>query len=74
MGRMTERDTITAGQRSALAKLAYPVEDIGHVVRSLVYFGDAGGPLPAGLTSEHWDKIQRDFELWVRAVVQPETG
>jgi hypothetical protein len=52
----------------------YPVEDIGHVVRSLVYFGDASGPLPAGLTSEHWDKIQRDFEIWVRAVVQPETG
>lgn len=52
----------------------YPVEDIGHVVRSLVYFGDAGGPLPAGLTSEHWAQIQRDFETWIRAVVQPETG
>lgn len=52
----------------------YPVEDIGHVVRSLVYFGDAGGPLPAGLTSEHWDAIQRDFETWVRALLQSEAG
>jgi hypothetical protein len=47
----------------------YPVEDTGHVVRSLVYFGDANGPLPIGLTSEHWAKIQHDFETWVRALV-----
>lgn len=52
----------------------YPVEDVGHVVRSLVYFGDARGPLPAGLTSDHWEQIQRDFETWVRTLMQPETG
>ena len=40
----------------------YPGEDIGHIVRSLVYFGDPSGPLPAGLTSERWEEIQRDFE------------
>ena len=52
----------------------YPVEDIGHIVRSLVYFGDASGPLPAGLTSERWEAIQRDFETWVRALVRSEPG
>jgi len=40
-------------------KRKYPVEDIGHIVRSLVYFGDASGPLPAGLTSERWEELTR---------------
>lgn len=48
----------------------YPVEDIGHVVRSLAYFGDASGPLPAGLTAARWEAIQRDFEAWVRALMR----
>jgi hypothetical protein len=52
----------------------YPVEDVGHVVRSLAYFGDARGPLPAGLTAEHWVQIQRDFEAWVRAAMGVEPG
>ena len=55
-------------------KRKYPVEDIGHIVRSLVYFGDASGPLPAGLTSERWEEIQRDFETWVRMLLLPGTG
>ena len=46
----------------------YPVEDLGHVVRSLAYFGDATGPLPAGLSPSHWTQIQRDFETWVRGL------
>ncbi len=50
----------------------YPVEDIGHVIRSLVYFGDADGPLPVGLSPARWDEIQRDFETWVRDLVTPE--
>lgn len=50
----------------------YPVEDIGHVLRSLVYFGDAGDPLPKGLSPSQWAQIRRDFETWVRAAV--ETG
>lgn len=49
----------------------YPVEDLGHIVRSLVYFGDATGPLPAGLIQERWEAIQRDFELWIRALIRP---
>ena len=48
----------------------YPVEDIGHVLRSLVYFGDAGDPLPKGLSPSRWDRIRRDFETWVRAAVE----
>jgi hypothetical protein len=52
----------------------YPVEDIGHIVRSLVYFGDASGPLPAGLSPERWEAIQRDFETWVRTLVRPGAG
>ncbi len=45
----------------------YPVEDIGHVLRSLVYFGDAGDLLPEGLSPSHWKRIQRDFERWAQA-------
>jgi hypothetical protein len=50
----------------------YPVEDIGHVLRSLVYFGDAGDPLPNGLSPSLWAQIRRDFETWVPAAF--ETG
>ena len=47
----------------------YAAEDIGHLVRSLVYFADAqGGPLPNGLDAKHWRAMQRDFEGWVRAL------
>jgi hypothetical protein len=37
----------------------YPVDDIGHAIRSLAYFGDAdAAPLPRGLTSGHWEEIK----------------
>jgi hypothetical protein len=52
----------------------YPTEDLGHLVRSLAYFGDARGPLPLGLTPERWQEIQRDFESWVRALVLDPAG
>jgi hypothetical protein len=58
----------------ALVIRKYPVEDVGHIVRSLAYFGDASGPLPAGLSSVHWQQIQRDFETWVRALMLSESG
>lgn len=45
----------------------YPVEDTGHVLRSLVYFGDAGDLLPEGLSPSHWQRIQEDFQTWVQA-------
>jgi Nucleotidyl transferase AbiEii toxin, Type IV TA system len=48
----------------------YPVEDPGHVIRSLVYFDDAGSaPLPLGLGESHWATIRADFERWVRPLV-----
>jgi hypothetical protein len=49
----------------------YPVEDLGHIVRSLAYFADATGPLPAGLSPSHWDRIQRDMKAWVHAFMSP---
>ena len=48
----------------------FPVEDLGHVLRSLVYFGDASAaPLPAGLNETQWAAIRADFERWVRPLV-----
>ena len=53
-------------------RVKFPVEDLGHVIRSLVYFGDAeAGPLPNGLTPTHWEVIRTDFERWVRPLVSP---
>lgn len=47
----------------------YTQEDVGHVVRSLVYFGDADAePLPDGLERERWAEIRRDFEHRVLAL------
>lgn len=48
----------------------YPVEDVGHVLRSLVYFGEAGAPLPRGLSPSQWARIRRDFETWVRSFAE----
>jgi len=37
----------------------YPVEDIGHAVRALAYFGDAdASPLPRGLTQAYWEVLK----------------
>lgn len=41
-------------------------DDIGHVVRSLVYFGDAdAAPLPLGLAALDWVRIKQSFERQV---------
>lgn len=50
----------------------YPIENIGHVLRSLVYFGDAEGLLPEGLSPSHWQQIQADFQTWVQASFRAE--
>ena len=45
----------------------YTAEDVGHVVRSLVYFADAEAePRSSGLSDEHWDAIKADLRTWVR--------
>jgi hypothetical protein len=47
----------------------YAAEDVGHVVRSLVYFTDAEAePMPSTLTKQHWAKIKADLTAWVRAL------
>ena len=47
----------------------YAKEDVGHVVRSLVYFDDAEcEPMPNGLAEAHWARIRADFTAWVRAL------
>jgi Nucleotidyl transferase AbiEii toxin, Type IV TA system len=47
----------------------FAAEDIGHVVRSLVYFDDAEAePMPAGLTDAHWARIKKDLRAWVEAL------
>lgn len=49
-----------------LYRQKYATEDIGHVVRSLVYFADAEKePRPIGLTVEIWRQIKRDLRTSV---------
>lgn len=47
----------------------FAAEDLGSVVRSLAYFGDAeASPLPLGLTQQHWMAIKADVRRWVEAL------
>jgi hypothetical protein len=47
----------------------YASEDVGHVVRSLAYFGDAdGAPLPAGLDAKVWGEVKGRMAGRVRAL------
>lgn len=51
---------LTLTRALELYRNKYPVQDIGHVVRSLVYFADAEAePMPQGLTPEAWAEIRR---------------
>lgn len=46
--------------------------DIGHVVRSLVYFDDAEAePELKTIKPLSWDRIKSDFEAWVRELDTP---
>jgi Nucleotidyl transferase AbiEii toxin, Type IV TA system len=47
----------------------FPIEDIGHAVRSMAYFADAdASPLPIGLSPVLWGEIKRKFAAWIRAL------
>ncbi len=47
----------------ALYVQKYPVEDVGHVLKSLVYFADAEQePLPTSLSVAHWEEVKAYFE------------
>jgi hypothetical protein len=49
-----------------LYRRKFTTDDIGHVVRSLAYFGDAeAAPLPIGLDSVRWSEIKQWFTLAV---------
>ncbi|MFI5307314.1 MAG: nucleotidyl transferase AbiEii/AbiGii toxin family protein [Polyangiales bacterium] len=59
--------TLTAALGTFARK--YASHDIGHVVKSLVYFADAdAAPLPEGLSAEHWQLIKSVVEHWVSAL------
>ena len=47
----------------------FPIEDIGHAVKSLAYFGDAdAAPLPLGLSEDLWKAIKQAFADRVRTL------
>ncbi|OHB78751.1 MAG: hypothetical protein A2Z25_11815 [Planctomycetes bacterium RBG_16_55_9] len=50
-----------------LYRIKYQNRDIGHLMRSLVYFGDAEAePEIVTAKSFDWQKMKEDFERWVR--------
>jgi len=52
-----------------LYRRKFPIEDVGHAIRSLAYFGDAdAAPLPRGLEPEHWRTMKRDIARRVKAL------
>lgn len=64
------RRGVAGGELSRALELfctKYVSEDIGYVVRSLAYFGDAeAAPLPRGLTLEQWATVKEDISERVR--------
>lgn len=49
-----------------LYRRKFQQEDIGHVIRALVYFADADAePRPENLTAQYWATIKTDLENWV---------
>ena len=68
---MLERGTAGGTLAGALDRYRkkFPADDVGHVVRSLAYFGDADtAPLPSGLDPARWRTIKADYETWVAAI------
>ncbi len=55
-----------------LYRKKYKNRDIGHVVRSLVYFEDAEEEPPLRMVRPvDWNKLKQDFERWVREIPPP---
>lgn len=64
------RRSLKLAEVIAAFKRKYATEDIGHVIKSLSYFGDAdASPLPSGLSPAKWAAMKADFESRVRAFV-----
>lgn len=57
------------GRVLELYQRKFPTDDVGHVIRSLAYFGDAdAAPLPRGLTSQRWGEIKAAIAKGVRSL------
>jgi hypothetical protein len=55
-----------------LFRRRFPKQDIGHILRALVYFADAeAAPLPTGLDAARWTAIKSDFTSWVHTFASP---
>jgi hypothetical protein len=64
------RAGLSLEQALSLYRRKYPVEDVGHVVRSLAYFSDAEAePMPMDLTPEHWTRVKARLTASVEALV-----
>ena len=51
-------------------KAKFATRDIGHVVRSLVFFDDAEREPPLRLLADiEWETVKRDLQLWVASLV-----
>ena len=63
---------VASGEITALLRLyerKFPVEDVGHAIKSLAYFGDADTtPLPRGLLPARWALIKEEFSRRVSAL------
>lgn len=59
---LLEATGLSLAEALELYRKKYPVEDLGHVAKSLVYFADADSePLPGGLTIASWGHIKEAF-------------
>ena len=55
----------------ALFEKKFKQRDIGHVLRSLVYFEEAElEPEIKTLQTMNWQELKRDFETWVKAIAR----
>lgn len=64
-----EREGLELGALLDAFTEKYPAQDLGHIVRSLVYFGDAETvTLPADLDRKRWVEIQARLTERVRAL------
>jgi nucleotidyltransferase AbiEii toxin of type IV toxin-antitoxin system len=63
---------VAGGELSPLLDLyrrKFPVDDVGHAIRSLAYFADADeAALPRGLSREHWNAIKQEMARRVKAL------
>jgi hypothetical protein len=68
---LLEHGVAEGNVESLLASYArkFPIEDVGHAVRSMAYFAEAdASPLPIGLSPVLWTEIKKKFADWVRAL------